>query len=273
MMDVRFDDKPLPYTLNEERLYEDVAIKMETSNIKDGCASTEYCKGIFCPGNQVCVDTWRYGECQCPKGQRFNGSKCENANDCELCLPAGTKYCEKYDDTNHMRVFSYDELNLNLNLENSYLYSEEYPPKYWFFNELKPRPVATNYDQNKQYSYYGHYDDKENLDQSDLLNEYKCVCRSGYYGIYCNAQASVIRPVAFLSFEALIAILSCLATLLGMLLLMPNVYLGITCVNVNQTPVFVCFISYHTHVRGVYTQTAATVKALYAWRRSKRRSP
>jgi hypothetical protein len=211
MMDVRFDEKPLPYTLNEERLYEDVAIKMETSNIKEGCASTEYCKGIFCPGNQVCVDTWRYGECQCPKGQRFNGSKCESANDCEFCLPEGTKYCEKYDSGNQMRVFSYDDLNLNLNLDKNYLYSEEYPPKYWFFNEFKPKPATNN-----RFS-YSFYEEKDSLDQSNLLNEYKCVCRSGYYGIYCNAQASVVRPVAFLSFEALIAILSCLATLLGLI--------------------------------------------------------
>ena len=47
MMDVRFDDKPLPYTQQEERIYDDIAIKMETVNVKDGCASVDYCKGMI----------------------------------------------------------------------------------------------------------------------------------------------------------------------------------------------------------------------------------
>ena len=217
MMDVRFDDKPLPYTAQEERLYEDVAIKMETINVKDDCASTDYCTGIFCGSNQVCVDSWRLGECQCPRGLNFNGSSCVEASDCQLCLPEGTKYCEKYNDDNQIQLISYDNFyneqqQHQHSSSNSYEDQnfEEFPPKSWYLNKQ-------SINKQKFYNQFTVHDDNSNsLDQSNLLAEYKCICRSGYYGMYCNAQASIIKPTALLSFEALITILSCLVVLLGL---------------------------------------------------------
>ncbi len=110
MMDVRFDDKPLPYTAVEEKAYEDIAIKMEQVNVRDGCASDDYCTGIFCLHSQKCVDQWRLGECQCPAGQVLNGTGCVDLNDCHLCHRQGTKYCEKFDETG---IVAYENFNDN----------------------------------------------------------------------------------------------------------------------------------------------------------------
>ena len=214
MMDVRFDDKPLPYTVQEERLYEDIAIKMETINVKDDCASTDYCTGIFCGSKQVCVDSWRLGECQCPKGQHFNGSNCVDSSDCQLCLPEGTKYCEKYNDDNQIQLISYDnffnEYSHQQNMHDEQ-HTEEFPPKSWYLNKQ-------SYNRQKSYQISLNDEDSNSLDQSNLLSEYRCICRSGYYDVYCNTQKIIGKPTALLSFEALITILSCLVVLLVLIL-------------------------------------------------------
>ena len=111
MADVRFDGRALPYTPQEERELEDVAIKMEAVHVRDGCASLGYCTGIFCAASQRCVDQWRLGVCQCPRGTRLNGTRCAELNDCALCAPEGTKYCERYDDDG--RVVAYENFNAN----------------------------------------------------------------------------------------------------------------------------------------------------------------
>lgn len=193
MLDVRFDDKPLPFTKLEEEMYEDIAIKMEHINVNSGCSSIDYCKGIFCSSNKKCVDLWRLGECQCPKGKKFNGTRCEDTNECRLCSPDGTKYCERLD-TNQV-ITTFDHYHLNNEIESNHL--GEYPPKYWFYTQTSNKI---------EYSY---------LNDETHEDDYKCVCRPGYYGSYCNAQASTVQSMVFLSFEALIIMLSCLVLLLS----------------------------------------------------------
>ena len=201
MMDVRFDEKPLPYTPAEEKAYEDVAIKMEARNVRDGCPSVDYCTGIFCKHNQKCVDLWRLGECQCPKGQILNGTKCQDTNDCQLCDPEGTKYCEKYEDN---RVVAYENFNENYLYEtNSQL--GEFPPDSWF--------MSADFSRDFRESRRLWIVDTEIGEQSG----HRCVCRKGYYGVFCNAQASK-RVGVFMSFEALSVILLCLISFLVLLL-------------------------------------------------------
>jgi hypothetical protein len=203
MMDVRFDDKPLPYTQQEEKYYEDIAIKMEAVNVKDGCPSIDYCKGIFCPYEQKCVDQWRLGECQCPKGQQLNGSKCQELNGCQLCYQEGTKYCEKYDEN---RIVGYENFNENYFYEaNSNSNTNEYPPESWYLsNDFNNEMEATRV-----------WKISSDYDESQVLG-HKCICRKGYYGPFCNAQASR-RVSVFLSFEAISIILLCLIIFLGKL--------------------------------------------------------
>jgi len=205
MMDVRFDEKPLPYTQQEEKGYEDIAIKMEAVNVKDGCPSVDYCTGIFCLYNQKCVDNWRLGECQCPKGQILNGTKCQDLNDCNLCYKEGTKYCEKYDDN---RIVAYENFNDNYSFESNSNNNPtgEFPPDNWFFNsdfnnELKESQNIWKLNSNENIQVSGH----------------KCVCRKGYYGQFCSAQASK-RVAVFMSYEAWSIILLCLIICLVLIL-------------------------------------------------------
>lgn len=206
MMDVRFDDKPLPYTSQEERAYEDIAIKMESVNVKDQCRSDDYCKGIFCPSGQECVDQWRLGECQCPKGHLLNGSRCQQINDCQLCLHDGTAVCEKY---NGERIVGYEYF------QDAYVYDAnpasgattvgDYPPDNWYVsNELNNDLQNNDIHQIWRASY----------DEHAEVTGYKCVCRKGYYGQYCNAQASK-RVAVLMSFEAMSIILLCLIMFLS----------------------------------------------------------
>ncbi|CAF0714325.1 unnamed protein product [Brachionus calyciflorus] len=203
MMDVRFDGKPLPYLADEEREYEDIAIKMEAVNIKDGCQSEDYCKGIFCPSNQKCVDQWRLGECQCPKGQFLNGTKCHDLNDCQLCYHEGTKYCEKYDDN---RVIAYE------NFQDNYFYESkstigDYPPDNWFIS----RELSSDFKDgiNKVW--------RVTSDENIQASGFRCVCKKGYFGQYCNAQASR-RAAVFMSPEAISIIVLCLIMSLFLIL-------------------------------------------------------
>ena len=207
MMDVRFDEKPLPYTQQEERAFEEIAIKMESVNVKDGCASVDYCKGIFCPSNQKCVDQWRLGECQCPKGQELNGSKCQDLNDCQLCYQEGTKYCEKYENN---RIVAYENFNDNHFYQSSSSSSStnpsavvgDFPPDRWYvsseFNselrEFNPKVWHLT------------HGDGSGIDENLPLSGHKCVCRKGFFGQFCNAQASK-RAAVFMSYEAVSIIL------------------------------------------------------------------
>ena len=202
MMDVRFDEKPLPYTQQEERAFEDIAIKMETVNVKDGCASVDYCKGIFCPHNQVCVDQWRLGECQCPRGQQLNGTRCAELNDCQLCLHEGTKYCEKYEDNRVVAYENFDENYYEASNTNNPL-SNEFPPDNWYLSSEFSNDFINT-----------HRVWKINNDDEVQISGHKCVCRKGYFGQYCNAQASK-RAAVFMSFEAISIILLCLIILLS----------------------------------------------------------
>lgn len=195
MMDVRFDGKPLPYTQQEETSYEDIAIKMEAVNVKDGCASDDYCTGIFCLYNQMCVDQWRLGECQCPVGQVLNGTRCDDLNDCHLCHREGTKYCEKFDENG---ITSYENFNDNYRFESRRLgVVGDYPPENWFVNselnkEMKESQRMWQMNSAVVNSVPGH----------------KCVCRKGWYGQLCNAQASR-RAAVLMSYEAWAIIVLC----------------------------------------------------------------
>lgn len=190
MMDVRFDDKPLPYTQQEERAFEEIAIKMESVNVKDGCASVDYCKGIFCPSNQKCVDEWRWGECQCPKGQQLNGSKCQDLNDCQLCYREGTKFCEKFESN---RIVSYENFNENGNYQSINPVVGDFPPDRWYV-------VHENHEvQNSPKVWHVQNDQMGQIGQGG--SGFKCVCRKGFFGQYCNAQASK-RVAVFMSYEA-----------------------------------------------------------------------
>jgi hypothetical protein len=210
MMDVRFDERPLPYTAQEERAFEDTAIKMEAVNVKDGCASVDYCKGIFCPHNQVCTDQWRLGECACPRGQQLNGTRCQELNDCQLCLHEGTKYCEKYEDN---RVVAYENFDENYyeaaNANNNNLglsphgAAAEFPPDNWYLSSEFSNDFTNS-----------HRVWKITTDEQVQISGFKCVCRKGFFGQYCNAQASK-RAAVFMSFEAISIILLCLIVLLG----------------------------------------------------------
>ena len=201
MMDVRFDDKPLPYTQQEEKSYEDIAIKMEAVNVKDGCPSDDYCTGIFCLFNQKCVDQWRLGECQCPAGQILNGTGCEDLNDCHLCHKEGTKYCEKYDESG---IIAYENFNDNYLYEtNRAAIVGDYPPDNWFVNSELNRELKES---QKIW--------KMTTDESLQPSGHKCVCRKNYYGQFCNAQASK-RVAVFMSYEAWSIILLCLIICLG----------------------------------------------------------
>lgn len=209
MMDVRFDERPLPFTPGEEKTYEDVAIKMESVNVKEGCASTDYCKGIFCAAGKKCVDLWRLGECQCPKGQHFNGTRCEmdlNSGDCSMCLHEGTSYCERFDTNQIINYYTADTSN---DIETSLVgqFDEEYPPRAWYYIPIGRESTTV-------YSYANTYPSGD-----DNGANYKCVCRPGFYGMYCNAQASVVRTMGFLNLETLITVLSCLILLLVLVLI------------------------------------------------------
>jgi len=206
MMDVRFDEKPLPYTQQEEKGYEDIAIKMEAVNVKDGCQSVDYCTGIFCMHNQKCVDQWRLGECQCAKGQILNGTKCIDLNDCNLCHKEGTKYCEKYDDN---KIIAYENFNDNYLYENNQHQqnpTNDYPPDNWFFNSDFNNELRESQNIWKLTS-----------DETVQVSGHKCVCRKGYYGPLCNAQASK-RAAVFMSYEAWAIILLCLIVCLVLIL-------------------------------------------------------
>ena len=194
MMDVRFDDKPLPYTQQEERAFEEIAIKMESVNVKDGCASVDYCKGIFCPSNQKCVDQWRLGECQCPKGQELNGSKCQDLNDCQLCYHEGTKYCEKYENN---RIVAYENFNENQFYQSTSptTVTGDFPPDRWYISsEFNNELINTN-------PKVWHLSNSGDADESIPISGHKCVCRKGFFGQFCNAQASK-RAAVFMSYEA-----------------------------------------------------------------------
>jgi hypothetical protein len=204
MMDVRFDDKPLPYTQQEEKAFEDIAIKMESINVKDGCPSVDYCKGIFCPSNQKCVDQWRLGECQCPKGQQLNGSKCIDSNDCQLCYQEGTKYCEKWADN---RIVAYENFEDNNFYEANPSATGDFPPDSWY--------VSTEFnselrDSNRVWRVAG--------DENTIVSGHKCVCRKGFFGQFCNAQASK-RVAVFMSYEAVSIILLCFILFLFLILI------------------------------------------------------
>ena len=259
MMDVRFDGRALPLSAAEERAYEDVAIKMESVNVRDGCPSDDYCQGIFCPANQRCVDQWRLGECQCPHGQRPNGTRCEElSDDCQLCYPLGTRYCERYDEAG--RLVAYENVNSvnrnnnnNNNNNNNQRYSDnsndddesssssasasssssqqrsstttvgDYPADSWYVSAADtsdewrfggssgssgitwPRRSSFSFDDDR----YAAADEAD----GGAGASYRCVCRKGYLGQLCNAQASR-RAAAFLSYEALSVILLCLLMLL-----------------------------------------------------------
>jgi hypothetical protein len=220
MMDVRFDDKPLPYTPQEEREYEDIAIKMEAVNVKDGCASTDYCKGIFCPVGQYCVDQWRLGECQCEKGQKLNGTRCEPLNHCDLCDPRGTKFCERYENGHLSGYESFDDYPaFSIDYRNSSSQHQaassvvgEYPPREWYmsadFND-QVRNERNQWRLNVQF---------DSSDESAIITGHKCLCRKGYLGAYCNAQASK-QVAVFISSEAIIIILLCVLLLLILMLI------------------------------------------------------
>lgn len=195
MMDVRFDDKPLPYLAIEEQEYEDIAIKMESVNVNDGCKSEDYCKGIFCPSNQKCVDQWRLGECQCPKGQFLNGSKCHNLNDCQLCYHQGTKYCEKY---NNNQIIAYENFQNDYREPGSKSVEGDYPPDNWY--------IA------REFGFDGkHTNQIWTISDDDSLeaSAFRCVCKKGFFGQYCNAQASR-RTAVFISPEAISIIVLCI---------------------------------------------------------------
>lgn len=216
MMDVRFDDKPLPYTKEEEVAYEDIAIKMDAVNVRDGCPSVDYCKGIFCPSNQRCVDQWRLGECQCPKGQQLNGSRCHEINDCRLCHAEGTRHCEKY---NENRLVAYENFQETASYgptfdtavassSSSYSFASvgDFPPDLWFLaNEV--------YTEHRDEHHIWHVGQ-----QDESVTGYKCVCRKGYYGQFCSAQASK-RVAVLMSIEALSIIIICLIVFLIMVLI------------------------------------------------------
>ncbi len=194
MMDVRFDDKPLPYTHQEEKSYEEIAIKMEAVNVNDGCASDDYCTGIFCLHNQKCVDQWRLGECQCPDGQTLNGTRCVELNDCHLCHREGTKYCEKYDETG---IIAYENFNSGRHRTLADKAVGEYPPDSWFVNGDLNREMTAS---RREW--------RVGVEQSLVASGHKCVCRKGYYGQFCNAQASKAQSV-FMSYEAWAIIVLC----------------------------------------------------------------
>ena len=200
MMDVRFDDKPLPYTSLEDKLYEDIAIKMDSVNVQDGCQSIDYCKGIFCPLGQKCMDQWRLGECQCPAGQQLNGSRCEDLNDCQQCSREGTKFCEKYEDN---RIIAYENFNEYYNYEQTPAASGEYPPNFWYLNSDFTNELR---EARKLWKLTPSSDDAH-------ISGHKCVCRKGYYGPFCSAQA-IRRSVIAISSEAIIIIVTSLILLL-----------------------------------------------------------
>lgn len=124
-------------------------------------------------------------------------------NDCQLCYQEGTKYCEKYDDN---RVIAYE------NFQDNYFYeannptltlADDFPPDNWFLsrdlnNDLK--------ETNKIW--------RVSSDENAQVSGHKCVCRKGYYGQYCNAQASK-RAAVFMSPEAMFIIILCLITCLS----------------------------------------------------------
>lgn len=210
MMDVRFDDKPLPYTKEEEEAYEDIAIKMDAINVRDGCASVDYCKGIFCPSNQRCVDQWRLGECQCPKGQQLNGSRCHEINDCRLCSPEGTRHCEKYNENrlvayeNFQDVGGYQPYDTAVS---SSVATGDFPPDGWFLtNDVYAEHQRHAEQEQHKIWHVGHHDES--------VTGYKCVCRKGYFGQFCNAQASK-RVAVLMSVEALSVIIICLIVFLS----------------------------------------------------------
>lgn len=202
-MDVRFDDKPLPYTQQEERAYEDIAIKMEAVNVKDGCASVDYCKGIFCPSSQQCVDQWRLGECQCPKGKQLNGTKCQEINDCQLCYQEGTWHCAKYSGN---RVVAYENFQNVGFFETNPSVAGDYPPDSWYIqNDVK-----------------NEINDGDNIWRVSTHNDgsqitgFKCVCKKGYFGQYCNALANKDVQV-LMGMDAILTIIICLFICIGKL--------------------------------------------------------
>ncbi|RNA38220.1 neural-cadherin isoform X7 [Brachionus plicatilis] len=203
MMDVRFDGKPLPYLAIEEQEYEDIAIKMESVNVNDGCKSEDYCKGIFCPSNQKCVDKWRLGECQCPKGQFLNGTKCQNLNDCQLCYHQGTKYCEKYDNN---QIIAYENFQNGYYEPGAKATVGDYPPDNWYI----ARELGV---ESREANKIWRVSDDDSLEAS----AFRCVCKKGFFGQYCNAQASR-RAAVFISPEAISIIVLCIIMSLFLIL-------------------------------------------------------
>lgn len=248
MMDVRFDGKPLPYLAIEEQQYEDIAIKMESVNVNDGCKSEDYCKGIFCPSNQKCVDQWRLGECQCPKGQFLNGTKCQNLNDCQLCYHQGTKYCEKY---NNNQIIAYENFQSDYREPGSKSAVADYPPDNWYIaRELGFETKHTNQ--------IWTVSDDDSLEAS----AFRCVCKKGFFGQYCNAQASR-RTAVFISPEAISIIVLCIIMslcnyLFYLFIFFSSFFFKLYYFNLSLDIGFYCLCSYQI----------SNTKTLYAWRRS-----
>lgn len=170
------------------------------------------------------MDQWRLGECQCPKGQQLNGTRCYEINDCQLCSVEGTRHCEKYNENGRLIAYeNFQDQSSSSSLavptssnghfggsfdSSSSTTTGEYPPDSWFLlysdmieirdSQHKIWPVADS--------------------EGSPISGFKCVCRKGYYGSFCNAQASK-RVAVLMSIEALSVIIFCLIMFIGKLIL------------------------------------------------------